>query len=599
MGEDLKNRISRLEAELHVLREENQLLAEHAEDAMLLRSVAEIASWRDDYDSLLNEVLERISILRNIPLCACGRIEGQQVILPWSYSCSLSGNDRIQLQISPALLERFKNHHAEVVSLPAEGYQLDLPECDFTARRLFLLSFSTHRIEKGLFVFVSDDERSWSGPQIFWHQVIDTIAARLDRLDLLEALQQMNLELDQRVRERTRNLEESHRCLEQLQGLLENIINSMPSILVGVDASGRVLQWNREATLITGYSAEEVKGCLLHKVFPALSRHLEQVRRDGKLLSMSRSWRTRLDHNGQESRLVDISIFPLRGKDSAGAVIRVDDVTEKVQLEEAVIQAEKMLSVGGLAAGMAHEINNPLAGILQNLQVVLNRLTLSQQKNLVIAEECSLSFDALESYLKKRGIISMIKTAMESGHRAAEIVDNILSFSRQGESRKSPCDLALLIERTIELLKNDLSLEQGYDFQKITIIREFDKDVPRVPCEETKIQQVLLNILRNGAQAMAFHNSGRPGCFHLRLVRQAEMVQLEISDNGPGMSDEIRKRVFEPFFTTNEDNGGTGLGLSVSYFIITKRHHGELRVETPPEGGSRFIIRLPTEVSEN
>ena len=150
------------------------------------------------------------------------------------------------------------------------------------------------------------------------------------------------------------------------------------------------------------------------------------------------------------------------------------------------------------------------------------------------------------------------------------------------------------MDKTVELAENDYDLGKKYDFRKIEIIREYNAAVPDVTCEETKIQQVFLNILKNGAQAMAENkNNGRPPRLMLRVSAEGHMARVEIEDNGPGMTEAIRKRVFEPFFTTKEVGVGTGLGLSVSYFIITENHGGTITVESNPGEGARFIIRLP------
>ena len=136
------------------------------------------------------------------------------------------------------------------------------------------------------------------------------------------------------------------------------------------------------------------------------------------------------------------------------------------------------------------------------------------------------------------------------------------------------------------------------DFRQIEIVREYEEDLPDVQCEAGKIQQVMLNILRNGAEAMQEEREkNKKPYFILRLAHEKErgMVRIEIEDNGPGMDEATRKRVFEPFFTTKPINRGTGLGLSVSYFIIKENHGGEMSVESSSGGGTRFIIRLPGE----
>ena len=135
-------------------------------------------------------------------------------------------------------------------------------------------------------------------------------------------------------------------------------------------------------------------------------------------------------------------------------------------------------------------------------------------------------------------------------------------------------------------------------FKQIEIIKEYDKSIPFVNCESSKIQQVFLNILRNGAEAMqdeiGIKNVDKKPKFNLRIIDEpnSDKVKIEIEDNGPGMEKEVRKRIFEPFFTTKPTDKGTGLGLSVSYFIIEENHGGEMKVESELGKGSKFIIKL-------
>jgi signal transduction histidine kinase len=180
---------------------------------------------------------------------------------------------------------------------------------------------------------------------------------------------------------------------------------------------------------------------------------------------------------------------------------------------------------------------------------------------------------------------------MDSGMRAARIVENMLSFSRKNSLSVAEVDIPALLERTLELAANDYDLKKKYDFRKIRIEREYAPDLPLVLCEESKIQQVFFNLIRNGAQAMA--SLDRPPCFTLRVMGGNGEVRIEIEDNGPGMSEDLRKRIFEPFFTTKRVGEGTGLGLSVSYFLIVENHGGRIEVESTPGKGSVFIIHLP------
>ncbi len=410
-------------------------------------------------------------------------------------------------------------------------------------------------------------------------------------------LNRMQLQGEQVIHASIRNITERKQHeeeLRRLRNLLSNIINSMPSVLVGVDMEGRVTHWNREAEKITGLKADQARGSTLVDVFPELAGEMEKVAqaiRDREPLKDEKIPSRKI---GNEIRYSDITVYPLIPDGVEGAVIRMDDVTERVRIEEMVIQSEKMLSVGGLAAGMAHEINNPLAGILQNVQVIRNRIRSGLNKNDLVAKECGTSVEVIESYVEKRGIFAMIDAVMESGRRASKIVDNMLSFSRKSESNFAPHNMAVLLDKTVELASNDYNLKKKYDFRQIEIIREYEEKLPDLMCEGSKLQQVFLNLLKNGAQAMAEKtHKQEPPRFILRVKKEDGMVRVEIEDNGPGMDEATRKRIFEPFFTTKGVGVGTGLGLSVSYFIITENHSGTMVAESTPGKGTNFIIRLP------
>lgn len=266
---------------------------------------------------------------------------------------------------------------------------------------------------------------------------------------------------------------------------------------------------------------------------------------------------------------------------------------EKIKLEEMMIQSEKMVSIGGLAAGMAHEINNPLAGILQNTQVIQSRLKNKLPANISAAQELGLNLDDIQAYMEKRDIYKMIDLVLEAGKRAAAIVTNMLSFSRKSISGFLPEDVCELLDKTLDLAGSDYNLKKKFDFKKIKIIKEYADQLPKITCKASEIQQVFFNVLSNGAQAMMSQEKGVPPCFTLRAGRQENMAVIEIIDNGPGMKEDIRKRIFEPFFTTKEVGEGTGLGLAVSYFIVTENHKGSIEVSSKPSKGTKFMIKLP------
>jgi two-component system, NtrC family, sensor kinase len=263
-------------------------------------------------------------------------------------------------------------------------------------------------------------------------------------------------------------------------------------------------------------------------------------------------------------------------------------------MEDVMVQTEKMMSVGGLAAGMAHEINNPLGAMVQNAQNILRRISPDLKENRAVALQCGVPLAAVQDYLEKRKIIAFLEGIRESGQKASEIVDNMLNFSRKSESRKRPVQLADLLDKTVALAAHDYDLKKKYDFRRIKIERKFAEGLSMVPCVETEIEQVMLNLLRNAAQAMTGNEPGA-GDHHiiLRLYADNGMAAIEVEDNGPGMPPQVLKRIFEPFYTSKDIGMGTGLGLSVSYFIITNNHNGSMQVHSEQGRGACFVIRLP------
>jgi signal transduction histidine kinase len=187
----------------------------------------------------------------------------------------------------------------------------------------------------------------------------------------------------------------------------------------------------------------------------------------------------------------------------------------------------------------------------------------------------------------------MLEALESAGQRAAKIVNNMLGFSRKSDAHFSSQNLVQLLDEACELASSEYDLKKNYDFRNIAIIRDYDNTVPEVVCDANQIQQVLFNLITNAAQAMADGAHKRSPRLTLRLAPDGKHVRIDVEDNGPGMDEETRKRVFEPFFTTKEVGVGTGLGLSVSYFIVTENHGGTIEVDSAPGRGARFIIRLP------
>ncbi len=385
----------------------------------------------------------------------------------------------------------------------------------------------------------------------------------------------------------------AERDVKRLRNLLSNIVNSMPSALIGIDLDRKITQWNHKAEEIAGVLEKDAIGLPLGTVFPRLSRIKPGIEKAIGSRCPHELHKVAID-DGRDPRIWDVTVYPLIVSDVEGAVIRIDDITSRVHMEEMMIQTEKMLSVGGLAAGMAHEINNPLAGIMQSISVMQNRILGDMEQNERSAFECGTTLSAIQDYMEKRKITSMLSNVFNAGDRASKIVHNMLSFSRKDDDIAEYFPVADLLDQTVELASSDYNLKKQYDFKAIDIKREYDKDVPIPKYSRSKIQQVFLNVLKNGAEAMFDGNTKNPK-FTLRVRSETDGMLIEIEDNGPGMANDISRRVFEPFFTTKEVGIGTGLGLSVSYFIIVENHSGTMNVKSSPGKGTTFMIRLPLE----
>ena len=252
--------------------------------------------------------------------------------------------------------------------------------------------------------------------------------------------------------------------LNYFKNYLSNIIDSMPSMLIGVDNDGIITQWNDKVVQTTGISTSKAIGNSFEKIIPRFSSELikikEAIKTKRQLVDTKRVY---IDDD-KNVNYEDVTIYPLISNGVEGAVIRIDDVTEKIRIEEMMIQSEKMMSVGGLAAGMAHEINNPLAGMIQTSSIIYSRLTEKLPANERVAKELGITIDIIKKYMENRQIPKMLDNINLSGKRVASIVTNMLSFARKGTDGMSTCDISEILDKTIELANNDYNLKKHFDF---------------------------------------------------------------------------------------------------------------------------------------
>lgn len=400
---------------------------------------------------------------------------------------------------------------------------------------------------------------------------------------------------------------ERHQATEDLlrktQRYIHSVVNSIDSVLIGVTRDGYVTHWNRAAAETSGLSAEMVMGAKVTDVFPNLPVSIGTV---ATCIDTGEPFRQENVSAGEaaEERYLDIKVYPLKELDSsspspqnralAGAVLLLEDVTSRVRVEKMMVQNEKLMSLGELAAGLAHEINNPLAVILNNVQNIERRVSPTLPANQEKALQANIDLNALDTYCRSRDIFQLLGDIRDAGTRAADIVKSMLEFSRT-TNQKAATDLNKLLTHSLQLAQNTFKLETPAGIELPDIHCDLEENLPLIYAAATEIQQVILNLLLNAAQAFRSEEYGAPlqPQIHIQTKRCGGWVVITIEDNGPGMPDNVKRQIFNPFFTTKEVGKGTGLGLSVSYFIIKEHHQGEIDVESVPGEGTRFTIRLP------
>ncbi|PKH20848.1 sensor histidine kinase [Pseudomonas fluorescens] len=417
----------------------------------------------------------------------------------------------------------------------------------------------------------------------------DSQAAYDQAQGLAEETRHTNRKLELEVQVRSK----IEKKLTGFQNYLNSIIDSMPSALIALDEQLYVTQWNQEATALSGTRLDEALNQPIFLAFQPLKPYLPQIKATVEQHTVERIERVTWVKD-DEPKHYALTFYPLMGGAGRGVVIRIDDITQRLSLEEMMVQSEKMLSVGGLAAGMAHEINNPLGAILHNVQNIRRRLSPDLPRNLEHAEQAGIELETVNRYLQAREVPQLLDGIQQAGARAAKIVTHMLSFSRRSNRQMAPCDLPALIDQAVEIAGNDFDLAIGFDFKGQAIIRQFDPQLGPAPGTANELEQVLLNLLKNAAQAIHLReDDSEPGRIILRTRLNPPWAEIQVEDNGIGMSENVRKRTFEPFFTTKEIGQGTGLGLSVSYFIITNNHKGQMEVHSTLGQGTCFTLRLP------
>jgi two-component system NtrC family sensor kinase len=348
---------------------------------------------------------------------------------------------------------------------------------------------------------------------------------------------------------------------ERLKEFNENIVESINVGILAVDLNDRIESWNAQMEAMYALSRGEVIGQGLRSVFPAeFVDAMESARNESGVHNL---YKFPLTTRAGEQRVVNIAIAPLLSRDfvTVGRIILVDDITDRVSLENQLAQADKLSSIGLLAAGVAHEINTPLAVISSYAQLLSKQMRTDARLGPVLEKITQQSF------------------------RASEIANGLLNFSRTSTTEFRETNLNQVIRDTLSLLEHQFKTAQ------IELDLELAADLPPIHGNPGKLQQVFLNLLLNAKDAM-------PGGGRLRVATLVNgHVEAVVTDSGSGIAPENLKRIYDPFFTTKTtpkpgERRGTGLGLSVSYGII-QEHAGKIHVESSVGAGTTFHLEFP------
>ncbi|WP_320173221.1 ATP-binding protein [Maridesulfovibrio sp.] len=390
-------------------------------------------------------------------------------------------------------------------------------------------------------------------------------------------------------------IEKYDRSMQKSQQNYRRLLDNIADPFFLLNSEGKIIDINKQAMNSLGYCREELIGMYLDQIDPDLD--LKQWVKQVIQINLDQHLKLETRHKRKDGSIFPVEVvgcmFEEDGKKLCLAVAR--DITHRIQTLELMVQNEKMSSLGGMAAGIAHEINNPLSAILGACQNITNRIFNDTPRNLHIAKECNADLDSMREYMRKRDILRMISSISDAGNRASQIVSSMLNFSRGGSKRMHTCQISALIDESIDLIRSDFSFSSNTKFNQIEISKDYPQQPLSICCIQSEIQQVLMNLMKNACEAMAEkkYPQGDFPQLQLRVKNGKHLVFIEVEDNGPGIPQDKLKKVFEPFYTSKDVGKGTGLGLSISYFIITEQHKGRMEVKSTLGKGTKFIITLP------
>ena len=350
------------------------------------------------------------------------------------------------------------------------------------------------------------------------------------------------------------------RSRQQAADKLQKILDQFPDLIYTTDTEGRFTEVSRGGETMLGMTRSQVLGsnCLDLYPEPEARQRIERLLREARPLQ---GVETTIRSRNGDVRDVLVAASPLRDESGApyGTVGIIKDITDLKAARRSLQVTEKLSAMGELVSGVAHELNNPLTGVLGYAQLLMG--------------------GAMDPRQRKS-----VERIFESALRCQKIVQNLLAFARRYPSEKRYLGMNGIIEKTLDLKSYQLKVNN------LKVVKRLDSLIPKTMLDFNQMQQVLLNLINNAQHAIAMHRG--QGTLTICTSARDGVIHLEVSDDGPGMPPEVLSKIFDPFFTTKAVGEGTGLGLSVTYGII-KDHGGRIWADSRPGEGTRINIEIP------
>ncbi|GEM_PF-1253552 len=405
------------------------------------------------------------------------------------------------------------------------------------------------------------------------------------------------------IKEDITRAKEAEDAFQQLSHENEQLLSAISSILIVINNDGYILRWNQAAERAFGIPTREVLGKSLVDTEPGfpwkrIKNAVQRCRKERGPVSLDNL--KYKDVKGNEHFLsLRFTMYGSDKENAAGILILGEDITEWKQMQSRLNQAQKLESIGQLAAGIAHEINTPIQYIGDNLYFlrdsfndVFKLLTIFTEDGQT--EHIQNRYTELLEYSREMGLEALLPDISDSFQQTTQgieqvrrIVRAMKEFSHPGQKEKTAVDINRALQNTIMIARN----EWKYVADMKT---DLDAELPTVPGYLGELNQVFLNIIINAAHAIEESiKKDEKGLIHIRTFQKNHSVLIEISDTGCGISEENKNRVFDPFFTTKEVGKGTGQGLTLAYAVITQKHGGQIWFESREKEGTTFYIELP------